>query len=99
MTYAKKIEKAEARVDWSASAEIVDRQIRALSPFPGAWCEYQGERIKLLTSSLSDQSGSAGHVCGVENGLTIACGQGAFACKNYNVQANPPKMLTHFCVV
>ena len=77
VTYAKKIEKAEARVDWSASAEIVDRQIRALSPFPGAWCEYQGERIKLLTSSLSDQSGSAGQVCGVENGLTIACGQGA----------------------
>ena len=77
MTYAKKIEKAEARVDWSAPAEIVDRQIRALSPFPGAWCEYQGERIKLLTSSLSDQSGSAGQVCGVKNGLTIACGQGA----------------------
>jgi methionyl-tRNA formyltransferase len=77
VTYAKKIVKAEARVDWSASAEIVDRQIRALSPFPGAWCEYQGERIKLLTSSLSDQSGAAGHVCGVENGLTIACGQGA----------------------
>jgi len=77
VTYAKKIEKAEARVDWSAPAEIVDRQIRALSPFPGAWCEYQGERIKLLTSSRSDQSGPAGQVCGVENGLTIACGQGA----------------------
>jgi methionyl-tRNA formyltransferase len=76
-TYAKKIEKAEARVDWSAPAKIVDRQIRALSPFPGAWCEYQGERIKLLTSSRSDQSGPAGQVCGVENGLTIACGQGA----------------------
>ncbi|NCX84728.1 MAG: methionyl-tRNA formyltransferase, partial [Rhodobacteraceae bacterium] len=41
VTYAKKIEKAEARVDWSAPAKIVDRQIRALSPFPGAWCEYQ----------------------------------------------------------
>jgi methionyl-tRNA formyltransferase len=77
VTYAKKIEKAEARVDWSAPAEIVDRQIRALSPFPGAWCEYQGERIKLLMSSLSEQSGSTGQVCGVEHGLTIACGQGA----------------------
>ena len=55
---------------------IRDR-IRALSPFPGAWCVYQGERIKLLTSSLYDQSGSAGQVCGVKNGLTIACGQGA----------------------
>ena len=41
------------------------------------WCEYQGERIKLLTSSCSDQSGPAGQVCSVENGLTIACGQGA----------------------
>lgn len=77
VTYAKKVEKAEARVDWSASAEIVDRQIRALSLFPGAWCEYLGERIKLLTSSLSEKSGPAGQVCGVEDGLTIACGQGA----------------------
>jgi len=77
VTYAKKIEKAEARIDWSAPAEIVDRQIRALSPFPGGWCEYQGERIKLLTSTLSRQRGSAGQVCDVEDGLTVACGQGA----------------------
>ena len=77
VTYAKKIEKAEARIDWSASAERVDQQIRALSPFPGAWCEYQGERIKLLTSSLSDQSGPAGQVCDGKDGLTIACGQRA----------------------
>jgi methionyl-tRNA formyltransferase len=77
VTYAKKIEKAEARVNWSAPAEIVDRQIRALSPFPGVWCEYQAERIKLLTSSLSEQSGPAGQVVDVENGLTVACGLGA----------------------
>ena len=77
VTYAKKIEKAEARIDWSAPAEVVDQKIRALSPFPGAWCEYQGERIKLLTSSLSVHSARAGQVCDIDDGLTVACGQGA----------------------
>ena len=77
VTYAKKIEKAEARIDWSAPAEVVDRKIRSLSPFPGAWCEYQGERIKLLTSSLSVHSARAGQVCDIDDGLTVACGQGA----------------------
>jgi len=77
VTYAQKIAKDEARIDWSASAQSVDRQIRGLSPFPGAWCQYQGERIKLLSSTLSDHSGDAGTVVGTENGLSIACGQGS----------------------
>lgn len=77
ITYAQKIAKDEARIDWSASAQSVDRQIRGLSPFPGAWCQYQGERIKLLSSTLSDQSGNAGEVIGTQNGLSIACARGS----------------------
>ncbi len=74
VTYATKIDKAEARVDWSKPAAMVDRQIRGLSPFPGAWCEINGERIKLLRSRLTTGSGGAGQVL---DRLRIACGDGA----------------------
>ncbi|WP_380054761.1 methionyl-tRNA formyltransferase [Falsihalocynthiibacter sp. SS001] len=74
VTYAAKIDKAEARIDWTESAEQVDRKIRGLSPFPGAWCEINGERVKLLASRVGEGSGEAGRVLG---GMTIACGSGA----------------------
>jgi len=74
-TYAAKIEKSEARVEWSQPAEIVDRHIRGLSPFPGAWCEMNGERVKLLDSRVVGLSGAPGEVLG--DNFTIACGSGA----------------------
>lgn len=74
VTYASKIDKAEARIDWSSPAVDIDRQIRGLSPFPGAWCEVDGERIKLLGSQLTDGQGQPGQVL---SGFTIACGTGA----------------------
>ncbi|MGB0959435.1 MAG: methionyl-tRNA formyltransferase [Halocynthiibacter sp.] len=72
--YAHKIDKAEARIDWSKPAIEVDRKIRGLSPFPGAWCEVDGARLKLLASRVVDGTGEAGAVL---SGLTIACGDGA----------------------
>jgi methionyl-tRNA formyltransferase len=74
VTYAAKIDKAEARVDWARPAAEVDRQIRGLSPFPGAWVEVAGERVKLLRSRLAGGQGQPGQVLG---GFTIACGSGA----------------------
>jgi methionyl-tRNA formyltransferase len=74
VTYAAKIDKAEARVDWTQPAEDVDQLIRGLSPFPGAWCDVNGERIKLLASRLAEGDGAPGTVL---NGFTIACGTGA----------------------
>ena len=74
VTYAAKIDKAEARVDWTQPATDVDRLIRGLSPFPGAWCDVGGERIKLLESKLADGHGAPGTVL---DGFRIACGQGA----------------------
>lgn len=74
VTYAAKIEKAEARVNWTKSAPEVDRLIRGLSPFPGAWCEVNGERLKLLRSRVAEGSGRPGQVL---HGLTVACGSGA----------------------
>ena len=74
VTYAAKIDKAEARVDFARPAVEVDRQIRGLSPFPGAWVTVAGERLKLLRSHLATGQGAPGQVL---HGLTIACGTGA----------------------
>ncbi len=75
VTYASKIDKAEARIDWSRTAAEVDRQIRGLSPFPGAWSELGGQRVKVLASRLAEGQGNAGEV--LDEKLTIACGSGA----------------------
>jgi methionyl-tRNA formyltransferase len=74
VTYAAKIDKAEAAIDWTRPASEIDRQIRGLSPFPGAWTTLEGRRLKLLRSRLADGQGAPGEVL---HGLTIACGAGA----------------------
>ena len=77
VTYAAKIDKAEARIDWTRPAAEVDRQIRGLSPFPGAWFEHAGQRIKALGSTLVTGAGAAGEVLDAD--LHVACGEGAVA--------------------
>jgi len=74
VTYAAKIDKAEARVDWSRPAGDVVRLINGLSPFPGAWCAVNGERVKLLRAESCAGHGAAGEVL---QGFEIACGEGA----------------------
>ncbi|MDO6481607.1 methionyl-tRNA formyltransferase [Shimia thalassica] len=75
VTYAHKIDKSEAKVDWTVPATEVDRKIRGLSPFPGAWCEIDGQRVKLLASRLAEGRGTAGEI--LDDALTVACGDGA----------------------
>lgn len=75
VTYAHKIEKTEARIDWTRPADEVDRHIRALSPFPGAWCEILGDRTKILMSSAVDGAGAPGTV--LDGSLRVACREGA----------------------
>jgi len=73
--YAPKIDKAEAKIDWSAPAEVIERLVRGLAPFPGAWFELEGERVKLLLAGVVEASGAPGTI--VDNDFTIACGTGA----------------------
>ena len=79
VTYAAKIAKPEARVDWSRPAAEVHNLIRGLSPFPGAWCEApvggRTERLKLLRSTLAEGAGVPGGI--LDDRLTVACGTGA----------------------
>ncbi len=75
ITYAAKIDKAETRMDFSASAEQAQRQVRAFNPAPGAWFEFEGQRYRVLAAELSSGNGAAGTV--LDDELTIACGTGA----------------------
>jgi methionyl-tRNA formyltransferase len=75
VTYAGKIGKEEARIDFDRGAIEVERQVRAFNPSPGAFFEYQGERIRVLTAELSDAPGEPGTV--LDHGLAIACADGA----------------------
>ncbi len=74
-TYAAKIGKAEARIDWARPAVEVERQVRAFAPWPGAWFEANGERIKLLAAAAGeDAPGRPGEI--LDDSLSIACGAG-----------------------
>jgi len=75
VTYAEKISKNETRIDWSKSWKQVHDHIRGLSPFPGAWFEIAGVRVKALRSTKGEGSGVAGTV--LDDKLTIACGAAA----------------------
>jgi methionyl-tRNA formyltransferase len=74
-TYAKKILKDEARIDWAKPARDLDCLIRGLSPFPGAWCELKGERLKVLFADPVEGKGAPGEA--LDDKLTVACGDGA----------------------
>jgi methionyl-tRNA formyltransferase len=74
-TYAAKIGKDEARLDFTRSAAEVERQVRAFNPAPGAFFEYENERIKVLAAQISELDGEPGTV--LDHGLAIACGEGA----------------------
>ncbi|MCK1283186.1 methionyl-tRNA formyltransferase [Bradyrhizobium sp. 44] len=75
VTYAAKIDKAEARIDWTRPAREVLRHIHGLSPFPGAWAELENARVKILRCELAKGAGAPGEV--LDDHLTIACGEGA----------------------
>lgn len=98
VTYARKIDKAETRVDWTRSSWQVHNHIRGLSPFPGAWCEVEiagkAERLKLLRSTLADGHGEPGEILG--DGLTVACGEGAIRLREIQRAGGKPVSAEQF---
>lgn len=88
-TYAAKIDKAEARIDWRRPAAEIDRLIRGLSPFPGAWFELEGERVKALNCALAPApSGAADAAPGrtLDDALLIRCGDAGAALRLTRLQ-------------
>ena len=78
VTYAQKLSKEEARIDWSKSAAVIERKIRAFNPVPAAWVEYQGKPMKIWRAEVVAQQGRAGEVLSCSSdGLIVACGENA----------------------
>jgi methionyl-tRNA formyltransferase len=87
VTYAAKIDKAEARIDWTKDAVDIDRTIRGLSPFPGAWTMADGKRVKLLRVRVGDGSGLPGTIL---DDAQVACGTGALAMMQVQPEGKSP---------
>ena len=78
VTYAQKLSKEEARIDWNESAAVIERKIRAFNPVPAAWVEYQGKPMKIWRAEAVAQQGRAGEVLSCStDGLVVACGENA----------------------
>ena len=78
VTYAQKLSKEEARIDWNESAAVIERKIRAFNPVPAAWVEYQGKPMKIWRAEVMAQQGRAGEVLSCSSdGLIVACGANA----------------------
>ncbi|MDE0779365.1 MAG: methionyl-tRNA formyltransferase [Alphaproteobacteria bacterium] len=75
MTYAAKLERGEERIDWTRSAEELVRHVRGFAPWPGAWFEQDGDRIKVLVAEVASGDGAPGEVR--DDALLVACGGGA----------------------
>ena len=96
VTYAQKLSKEEARIDWNESADIIERKIRAFNPVPAAWVEYQGKPLKIWHAEVVAKQGKAGEVLScTSDGLLVACGENALnitelqpsGSKRMNIQA------------
>ncbi len=98
ITYAQKITKAEGRIDWGRTAEEIDRHIRGLTPWPGAWFEAEQSgkhyRIKVKKAHIAAGEGAAGEV--LDNKLLVACGSGALRIEQVQRQGKSPAMAEDF---
>jgi methionyl-tRNA formyltransferase len=94
VTYAEKISKSETRIDWTKSWKNVHDHIRGLSPFPGAWFELDGARVKALRSSKGEGAGAPGTA--LDDRLTIACGEGAVRLKEVQRAGKQPMSADEF---
>ena len=75
VTYAEKLRRDEGQLDWCEPAADLERRIRALTPWPGAWLTARGERVKVLAAEVAAGTGTPGQV--LDDACTVACGEGA----------------------
>ena len=94
VTYAHKLERAEGRLDWREPAAALERKVRAFAPWPGAWFEVGGDRVKLLSAAVVAGNGPPGLV--LDDALTIACGDGALRPLRLHRQGRQPMACAEF---
>src|SRR4051812_16762315 len=87
-TYAKMLTKEDGRIDWTQPAATIERQLRALHPWPGVWCEHNGQRMKVLEVAVENRSGRPGEI--LDRHLVVACGEDALLLKKVQPQDRKP---------
>ncbi|MFH1158971.1 MAG: methionyl-tRNA formyltransferase [Pseudomonadota bacterium] len=86
--YATKLTREDGRIDWTQPAFVIERQLRALHPWPGVWCLCGGERLKVLEVSIEKQQGKPGQI--LDRRLIVACGEGALLLKKVQPEDRKP---------
>ena len=94
VTYAKKIEKNETKINWQNSAEFIDCQVRALSMNPGAWTIFQGKRLKIFEGSIIKKNNISGEV--VDSLFTIGCGEKSYRPKVVQIEGKKIMDISEF---
>jgi len=87
-TYAKMLSKEDGKIDWSQPASAIERQLRALHPWPGVWCELNGQRMKVLEVAVEKRTGKPGEI--LDRHLMVACGEDALLLKKVQPQDRKP---------
>jgi methionyl-tRNA formyltransferase len=87
-TYAAMLTKEDGRIDWAQPAAVIERQLRALNPWPGVWCLHNGQRLKVLEASIEKAQGKPGEI--LDRHLVVACGQDALLLKKVQPQDRKP---------
>lgn len=96
VTYAKKIDKSEAKIDWSKTAQEISLKIRGLSPFPGCWFEHNNNRIKILQAKPIECSEKKDYGIVCDDELTISCGNGAIRVEKLQKAGKSPSDVESF---
>lgn len=94
VTYAAKLTRDDGRIDWRQPASSIERQVRALNPWPGVWFDHAGERIKVLDAVVVSGSGAPGTALDAD--LTVACGEGAIRLTRVQRAGRAPMEATAF---
>jgi len=87
-TYATKLTKEDGKIDWTQPASTIERQLRALIPWPGVWCIYNGKRLKVLEASISPLQGKPGQI--LDKNLIVACGENSLLLKKVQPENRKP---------
>lgn len=95
VNYAHKIQKEESVIDWSQSAEVIERKLRAFVTWPGLWMDYKGERLRIHEAKIVDKSGTPGTI--VDAPFVIACGEKALSVKTIQRAGKNKQSIEEFC--
>jgi methionyl-tRNA formyltransferase len=95
-TYAAKLEREHGRINWTESADVIERKIRAFNPWPGAFTDLHQRKLKIFAASIVDQNGKPGEILQKENELIVATGKGALLLNEVQLEGKRRMRIAEF---